>query len=63
VDTKLPLWLQSLVKLNPLTYAVDGVRGALLHVNAFPFYIDFGVITFFALIMFLLGSVLFSRMK
>jgi ABC-2 type transport system permease protein len=63
VDNKLPLWLQSLVKLNPLTYAVDGVRGALLNVSTFPFYIDFGVITFFAVIMFLLGSVLFSRMK
>jgi ABC-2 type transport system permease protein len=57
------MWLQSLVKLNPLTYAVDGVRGALLNVNTFPFYIDVGVITFFAVIMFLLGSVLFSRMK
>ena len=63
VDNKLPLWLQSLVQLNPLTYAVDGVRGALLNVNTFPFYIDFGVITFFAVTMFLLGSVLFSRMK
>jgi ABC-2 type transport system permease protein len=63
VDDKLPLWLQSLVKLNPLTYAVDGVRGALLNVTIFPLYLDIAVITFFAAIMFLLGSVLFSRMK
>jgi ABC-2 type transport system permease protein len=63
VDNKLPVWLQGLVKLNPLTYAVDGVRGALLSVNAFPFYIDLGVITFFAVIMFLLGSILFARMR
>jgi ABC-2 type transport system permease protein len=63
VNDKLPVWLQGLVKLNPLTYAVDGVRGALLSVNAFPFYIDLGVITFFAVIMFLLGSILFARMR
>jgi ABC-2 type transport system permease protein len=42
---------------------VDGVRGALLNVNVFPFYIDLGVITFFAITMLLLGSILFSRMK
>ncbi len=63
VDDKLPAWLTGLVKLNPLTYAVDGVRGALLEVNTFPFYIDFGVITMFALVMLLIGSILFSRMK
>ena len=63
VNDKLPIWLQGLVKLNPLTYAVDGVRGALLHVNIFPFYVDFMVITFFAVVMFLLGSILFSRMR
>lgn len=63
VNDKLPIWLQGLVKLNPLTYAVDGVRGALLNVNIFPFYVDFIVITFFAVIMFLLGSILFSRMR
>ncbi|OGP91044.1 MAG: hypothetical protein A2031_09010 [Deltaproteobacteria bacterium RBG_19FT_COMBO_43_11] len=63
VNDKLPGWLQGLVKLNPLTYTVDGVRGVLLHVNIFPFYVDFIVITLFAVIMFLLGSVLFSRMK
>jgi ABC-2 type transport system permease protein len=63
VDEKLPVWLQGLVKLNPLTYAVDGVRGVLLNVNIFPFYVDFIVVACFAVIMFLLGSVLFSRMK
>ena len=63
VDEKLPAWLQGLVKLNPLTYAVDGVRGALINVHIFPFYVDLTVITLFAAVMFLLGSVLFSRMK
>lgn len=63
IDDKLPGWLKGMVELNPLTYAVDGVRGALLNVNIFPFYLDLGVITFFAAIMLVLGSILFARMK
>jgi ABC-2 type transport system permease protein len=63
VDEKLPAWLQGLVKLNPLTYAVDGVRGALLNMNVFPIYLDFAVIILFAAVMLVVGSILFSRMK
>jgi len=63
ITERLPLWLRGLVKLNPLTYTVDGVRGALLNVNIFPLYLDFLVIIFFAAGMLFLGSVLFSRMK
>ena len=63
VNEKLPVWLQGVVKLNPLTYTVDGVRGALLGLNTFPLYVDLGVITFFAVAMVLAGSVLFSRMR
>lgn len=63
VNDRLPHWLQGLVKLNPLTYTVDGVRGALLGLNAFPLYVDLSVVIFFAVLMVLAGSALFSRMK
>jgi len=63
VNDRLPHWLHGIVKLNPLTYTVDGVRGALLGLNTFPFYVDIAVITIFALLMILAGSALFSRMK
>jgi ABC-2 type transport system permease protein len=63
VDDRLPSWLQDLVRLNPLTYTVDGVRGALLGVNVFPLFVDLGVITVFAVLTILVGSALFSRMK
>lgn len=63
VTDRLPAWLQGIVKMNPLTYTVDGVRGALLGLNVFPFYIDIAVIIFFTFLMILLGTVLFSRMK
>ena len=63
VDDKLPAWLSGLVKLNPLSYTVDGVRGALLGMNMYPLYIDLGIITLFASAMLIVGSILFSRMK
>jgi ABC-2 type transport system permease protein len=63
VTDRLPAWLQGVVRLNPLTYTVDGVRGALLGLNVFPFYVDIGVVAVFATAMILTGSALFSRMK
>jgi len=63
VNDRLPDWLQGLVMLNPLTYTVDGVRGALLGLNSFPLYADLSVVAFFAMLMVLVGSALFSRMK
>lgn len=63
VDDRLPSWLGSLVKINPLSYTVDGVRGALLGVSIAPFYVNLGVVTLFAAVMLVAGSILFSRMK
>lgn len=63
VDERLPSWLTGLVKINPLSYTVDGVRGALLGINAYPFYVNLGIVTLFAAVMLAIGSVLFSRMK
>jgi ABC-2 type transport system permease protein len=63
VNEQLPVWLRGVVNLNPLTYTVDGVRGVLLGLNTFPFYVDLGVITIFAALMIITGSALFSRMK
>ena len=63
VDERLPSWLTGLVKLNPLSYTVDGVRGALLGLSAHPFYMNLGIVTLFAAVMLVIGSILFSRMK
>lgn len=63
VDDRLPVWLQKLVVINPLSYTVDGVRGALLGLHTHPLYLDFGLILVFAAAMIVVGSILFSRMK
>lgn len=58
-----PSWLLVISRFNPLTYAVDGARFAMLGQSTFPVYIDVAVISMFAFMMLVLGSIAFKRMK
>ncbi len=57
----LPVWLRYLTAIDPLTYGVDGIRGALIGVSRLPLIADFAIITAFALIMVILGAYLFDK--
>lgn len=57
----LPSWLKVIVSLNPVTYGVDLMRGAVLGVFQFPIFLDLLYITGFGLIMALLAVFLFRR--
>ena len=59
----LPSWLRAFTTLNPVTYAVDGMRGVMLGMSTFPVIMDFGVLLGFAVVMIVIGSIAFSRMK
>jgi ABC-2 type transport system permease protein len=59
----LPSWLSIFTVLNPVTYAVDGMRGVMLGMSAFPVLLDFGLLLAFAAGMMVIGSIAFSRMK
>ena len=59
----LPSWLRAFTTLNPVTYAVDGMRGVMLGMSTFPVMMDFGVLLGFAVAMIVIGSIAFSRMK
>lgn len=59
----LPSWLRVFTTLNPVTYAVDGMRGVMLGMSTFPVMMDFGVLLGFAVVMIVIGSIAFSRMK
>ena len=61
----MPNWLQSVVKYNPVSYAVDGVRQMLLgsasipgYTTLAPLWADFAVLTVFAVLLSGLGIVL-----
>jgi ABC-2 type transport system permease protein len=59
----LPSWLRVFTTLNPVTYAVDGMRGAMLGMSTYPVVMDFSVLFGFAIGMIVIGSIAFSRMK
>ncbi len=59
----LPSWLRVFTTLNPVTYAVDGMRGVMLGRSTFPVVMDFGVLLAFSAVMIVIGSAAFSRMK
>ena len=65
----MPSWLQSVIKYNPVSYAVDGVRQMLLgtasakgYTVLAPLWVDFGVLTLFAALLSILGIVLSWRL-
>ena len=59
----LPPWLTVLAYLDPMTYAVDGVRGALLGIGRFSTGLDMVLLLSYAAAMVLIGSYAFKRMK
>lgn len=59
----LPGWLQTVTYLNPLTYIVDGMRGTLMGISAFPLILDIGVTVVFVAAMAGIGTLAFRRMS
>jgi ABC-2 type transport system permease protein len=59
----MPTWLRYIMYIDPLTYGVDGLRGTLIGVAAFPLWLDFAVLIILCLALATLGSYFFSRME
>jgi ABC-2 type transport system permease protein len=59
----LPAYLVPFAYADPMTYAVDGLRGAIISANHFPLYIDAGVLALLACIFIAIGTYAFKKMK
>ena len=59
----LPAWLAPFVYINPATYAVDGLRWALLGMHHFDPLLDFAVVSAFAVVMIGIGTYAFRKMR
>lgn len=59
----LPSILTVITRINPMTYGVDGIRGALTLGNHLSLVLDTSVITIIAIIFLGVGSYLFSKIK
>ncbi len=57
----LPSWITAISYADPLTYGVDGLRGALIGASTFPLLIDIAVLIGFSIVMVALGSYLFDK--
>lgn len=58
----LPTWLSAVTFVNPLTYIVDGMRGALLGINSFPIALDLGVALVYVVVLVAIGTLAFKKM-
>jgi ABC-2 type transport system permease protein len=58
-----PLPLLFLAKLNPLSYGVDGIRGALAGETYFRLSTDYFILSTLTVILLLVGSYLFSKIE
>jgi len=56
-----PDWLVTIVQYNPLTYAVDALRGVLIHYNQFPSWIGLAVMVGSAVVLFAIALFDFRR--
>ena len=58
----IPKFLEAIIKINPLSYGVDGIRGALT-TSAFGLHIDFIVLCIWIFAASAIGSYLFSKIE
>jgi ABC-2 type transport system permease protein len=59
----LPAWLNILTRIDPASYAVDGLRGAILGNSAMGYFPNLMIIIGFDLVLVLTGTWAFNRMK
>ena len=58
----LPSFLDVIIRINPLSYGVDGVRGA-LSTSSFGLLMDFVILAAWIIVVNLIGSYLFSKIE
>ncbi len=61
--TGLPNFLKIITEVDPLTYGVDAVRGALINQGHFPLSTDIGVMFILSIVVLVIGSYLFSKVE
>lgn len=59
----LPKVMEIITKIDPLSYGVDGIRGALVSANTFNLHFDFVVLGVLTAILLAIGSFLFEKIQ
>ncbi|MGI0100486.1 MAG: ABC transporter permease [Candidatus Micrarchaeaceae archaeon] len=61
--TSAPLWMKGISSIDPLMYGVDGMRGALVGIHAYPIYLDMIIVVGIAVGLIIVSNMTFSRMQ
>jgi len=56
-----PMWLKYLSHADPLTYGIDGMRGAMVGISVYSIPVNLAVMAGFAGLMIVLGTYLFQK--
>jgi ABC-2 type transport system permease protein len=56
-----PVWMQTISRLDPLSYGVDGLRDALTGGGIFPLWLNLSVLAGFSLVLVMLGGYIFRK--
>jgi len=59
----MPKVIKIITSINPLSYGVDGIRGALTHASAFGMLFDFTILLILSVVLIFVGSYLFSKIE
>jgi ABC-2 type transport system permease protein len=59
--TVMPEWVRYICYIDPLTYGVDGLRGALIGMSTLPLYLDLAILVGICIGMLGLGAYLFEK--
>ncbi len=60
-DRGLPIWMNALVHIDPLSYGVDALREILVGMGRFSLFLDLGVIILFGTVMLSVGAYYFEK--
>jgi ABC-2 type transport system permease protein len=61
--TNAPLWMKTISAIDPLTYGVDGMRGALIGVHTYPVFVDLLVVLASAIVLIAIADTAFKRIE
>ena len=61
--TNAPLWMKAVSAIDPLRYGIDGMRGALIGVHAYPIYIDLLIVLASAAVLITIADIAFGRIE
>ncbi|MCL4383365.1 MAG: ABC transporter permease [Candidatus Marsarchaeota archaeon] len=63
ITSSTPEWLQIVSKIDPLFYAIDGIRGSLTKISVYPVQFDLLIVFIVAVVLVLIADIMFRKIE